>query len=82
MISGESPQEAVQRLVAFVVADDFLSNQAILESLRGWLDPVFMPRRLYRVDRLPRNSTGKIPLAALRALLDDQLKVLKDQAAT
>ena len=82
LISGESPQEAVQRLVAFVVADDFLSNQAILESLRGWLDPVFMPRRLYRVDRLPRNSTGKIPLAALRALLDDQLKVLKDQAAT
>jgi acyl-coenzyme A synthetase/AMP-(fatty) acid ligase len=81
LIPGESSEGAVQRLVAFIIADDSLSNQAILEVLRGWLDPVFMPRRIYRVDRLPRNATGKIPLAALRALLDDQPKVLMDHAA-
>ena len=82
LIPGESPEGAVQRLVAFIVADDSLSNQAILDVLRGWLDPVFMPRGIYRVDRLPRNSTGKIPLAALTALLDDQPKVLRDHPAS
>ncbi len=76
-IPPEGPEGGVQRVIAFVVADDTLSNQAIIEALRGCVDPVFLPRGLYRIDRLPRNATGKIPLAALRALLDDQPTVFE-----
>jgi acyl-coenzyme A synthetase/AMP-(fatty) acid ligase len=31
---------------------------------------VFMPRPLYRVARLPRNESGKLPRAELLALLE------------
>jgi acyl-coenzyme A synthetase/AMP-(fatty) acid ligase len=33
--------------------------------LRERMDPVFLPRTIIRVDRLPRTSTGKLPRAAL-----------------
>lgn len=59
----------VQRIVAFVVAPG-LDDAAIQSALRECLDPVFLPRRLIRVDALPRNDTGKIRRDALLALLD------------
>jgi acyl-coenzyme A synthetase/AMP-(fatty) acid ligase len=33
------------------------------------MDPVFLPRRLVRVEAWPRNETGKLPRAALMALI-------------
>lgn len=59
----------VRRIEAVVVADASLSDAALLDALRGSLDPVFLPRRLRRVAALPRNETGKLPRAALDALL-------------
>jgi acyl-coenzyme A synthetase/AMP-(fatty) acid ligase len=32
-----------------------------MDELRRRIDPVFLPRPLVIVDRLPRNSTGKLP---------------------
>ncbi|MEO5699883.1 MAG: AMP-binding protein [Casimicrobiaceae bacterium] len=55
------------RLVAFVVAPT-LDPASLLESLRSRVDPVFLPRPLYRVELLPRNATGKLPREALLAL--------------
>jgi 3-hydroxymyristoyl/3-hydroxydecanoyl-(acyl carrier protein) dehydratase len=40
----------------------------LLTALREHIDPVFLPRPLLFVDALPRNSTGKLPRAALHAL--------------
>jgi acyl-coenzyme A synthetase/AMP-(fatty) acid ligase len=71
MIPEWGGEGAVARLVAFVVADETLTNQVILDALRHCLDPVFVPRRLHRVDRLPRNALGKMTMADLKALLDD-----------
>lgn len=48
------------RLSAFVVAPG-ISRAAILAELRKRIDPVFLPRPLYVVDQLPRNTTGKLP---------------------
>ena len=59
----------VQRLAALVVAPD-LSETAILDALRTAADPAFLPRPLRKVDRLPRNETGKLPRAALLAALE------------
>lgn len=65
----DSPTEAVTRLAACVVAPG-LSAAAVLAALRERVDPVFLPRPLVFVDALPRNSTGKLPRAALKRLID------------
>ncbi|WP_445145272.1 AMP-binding protein [Dyella sp. Tek66A03] len=59
----------VQRIAALAVAPD-LDEQTIVEALRRAVDPVFLPRRLTLVAALPRNETGKLPRAALQALLE------------
>ncbi len=56
------------RPAALVVAPG-LSEQAILDALRQAIDPVFLPRPLRLVARLPRNELGKLPQAALLELL-------------
>lgn len=58
----------VQRLVAVIVAPG-IDDAGILAALRPCLDPAFMPRRLVRVERLPRNETGKLRHADLLAIL-------------
>jgi acyl-coenzyme A synthetase/AMP-(fatty) acid ligase len=64
---SRSTQTGVARLAACVVAPS-LDGQTLLEALRERVDAVFLPRPLLFVTRLPRNSTGKLPQEALRAL--------------
>ena len=59
----------VRRIAALAVAPG-LDPRGILAALRQQVDPVFLPRRLRCVERLPRNDTGKLPRDALIALLD------------
>ena len=58
---------AAARMMAYVVAPG-AEAASILAALRGRIDPVFLPRRIVHVDRLPRNELGKLPVAALQAL--------------
>ncbi|MBL8498124.1 beta-hydroxyacyl-ACP dehydratase [Nitrosomonas sp. JL21] len=55
------------RLAAFVVASG-ISKADILKALRSRIDAAFMPRPLFIVDELPRNSTGKLPHHVLTEL--------------
>ena len=57
------------RTAALVVAPA-LSEQQVLRALADLVDPVFLPRPLRRVERLPRNALGKLPRAELLALLE------------
>ena len=66
-LPDESEADGVTRLAAFAVAPR-LEARAILAALRERLDPVFLPRPLVLVDRLPRALTGKLPRESLRAL--------------
>lgn len=43
--------------------------ETVRAQLRAHLDPVLLPRPLRRVDALPRNATGKLPLEALEQAL-------------
>jgi len=61
----------VQRIAALAVAPG-LDEPAIVEVLRQTVDPVFLPRPLRLVPALPRNETGKLPRAALLAMLHDR----------
>jgi acyl-coenzyme A synthetase/AMP-(fatty) acid ligase len=58
---------AVTRPLAFVVASG-LSGEDILGALRKCVDAVFLPRPLYFVDALPRNTTGKLTRESLLRL--------------
>jgi acyl-coenzyme A synthetase/AMP-(fatty) acid ligase len=65
---GSASVTGVTRLGALVVAPN-LSAGAILSALRERIDPVFLPRPLSLVERLPRNATGKLPREALEPLI-------------
>jgi acyl-coenzyme A synthetase/AMP-(fatty) acid ligase len=56
------------RLAAFAVAPGS-SVEQILAALRDRIDPVFLPRPLKLVQRLPRTATGKLPRATLAEML-------------
>ena len=58
----------VRRIAALAVAPS-LEPGDILSALRESIDPVFLPRPLRRVPGLPRDPTGKLPRAALLALI-------------
>jgi acyl-coenzyme A synthetase/AMP-(fatty) acid ligase len=59
----------VWRVTALVVAPD-LEKKEILAALAERINPVFLPRPLYKVDSLPRNAMGKLPREALSRLLE------------
>jgi len=63
----------VTRVAAFVVAPT-LDAATLTDELRRRVDPVFLPRPLLFVDRLPRNDTGKLPQESLRALAARHLR--------
>jgi acyl-coenzyme A synthetase/AMP-(fatty) acid ligase len=65
----EKGDREITRLVAIVVAPG-LSRDAILASLTRSLDPAFLPRRIYKVEALPRSDTGKLPRQALVEMLE------------
>jgi acyl-coenzyme A synthetase/AMP-(fatty) acid ligase len=62
--------DGVRRIAALAVAPT-LDESSILAVLRRAIDPVFLPRRLRCVPRLPRNETGKLPREVLLSLLQD-----------
>jgi acyl-coenzyme A synthetase/AMP-(fatty) acid ligase len=63
----EETDDRVSRLVAFAVAPG-MTREHLLQTLAKRTDQVFLPRPLYLVDALPRNSVGKLPRQALRDL--------------
>ncbi len=67
----EVASERITRLAACVVAPG-MDAPYLMAALREHIDPVFLPRPLLFVDALPRNSTGKLPRAALQALVQAQ----------
>jgi acyl-coenzyme A synthetase/AMP-(fatty) acid ligase len=70
---GATGSTGVARLGAVVVAPT-LSVAALTEQLRQRIDPVFLPRPLIIVERLPRNATGKLPQQELQSLANCHLQ--------
>jgi len=54
--------------LCLIHAGDALDRGTIEQWLRTRLDPVFMPRTIIHVERLPRSDNGKLPRQALDAL--------------
>ena len=70
---GTTGSTGVARLGAVVVAPT-LSVAELNDRLRQRIDPVFLPRPLIMVERLPRNATGKLPYGELQHLANRPLQ--------
>ena len=70
VVRDEPDDESVARLAALVVAPDADVKQ-ILAELARVMNPVFLPRPIFKVERLPRNAVGKLPREELAALLEE-----------
>lgn len=57
--------------LCLLYAGPTLDRAAIDEWLRARLDPVFLPRTLIHVDRLPRSDNGKLPRQALDRVYEE-----------
>jgi acyl-coenzyme A synthetase/AMP-(fatty) acid ligase len=64
--------DAVTRLMAFAVAPG-MNRAALLAALRERIDALFLPRPIVLLDRLPRNSTGKLARETLMGLAQQHL---------
>lgn len=69
----------IVRLVAFVVAPS-LPDATIVAALRQRVDPAFLPRRIVRIDTLPRDPSGKLPAARLAALAEQAMRTPRQPA--
>jgi acyl-CoA synthetase (AMP-forming)/AMP-acid ligase II len=72
--------EGIVRPVAFVVAPGLTARQ-IIAALREQLEPAFVPRRVVQVPLLPREATGKLTAAALRAFALKTLAQVNESTA-
>lgn len=57
------------RLAALVVAPD-LTEEEIISKLIDYVDRVFLPRPLIKIERLPYTETGKLPRKAILSVLN------------
>ncbi|MCK5360328.1 MAG: AMP-binding protein [Gammaproteobacteria bacterium] len=68
-VQNEADTGDVLRLsVAFVSAE--LSSDDVIKALGQQIDPVFLPRRVLKVAKLPRNETGKLPHSEMKKILE------------
>lgn len=67
-LPDDTTPDGVTRLAAFVVAPGMERRQLVAE-LRRRIDPIFQPRPLVFLERLPRNAAGKLPRSELADLL-------------
>jgi len=61
---------SINRLAAMVVAPG-LKPSDILRELKSQIEPVFLPRPLYLLDKLPRQETGKLSTKAVAELFEE-----------
>lgn len=71
-VAVQAPDDGrgVRRIQAAVVAPD-VDDRQLLQALRRHLDPVFLPRRILRLPRLPRTPVGKLRASDLAALFGE-----------
>jgi acyl-coenzyme A synthetase/AMP-(fatty) acid ligase len=65
----QQAREAGETRPAALVVAPYVSEETIRMELAKRVDPVFVPRPLVRVERLPRNAMGKLPHDDLEAML-------------
>jgi acyl-coenzyme A synthetase/AMP-(fatty) acid ligase len=65
----------VERLVALVVLPDSIEVAILKNYLKKYLDDAFVPRVILKTNSLPRQENGKLPLAEIKNIYKDLLKI-------
>jgi acyl-coenzyme A synthetase/AMP-(fatty) acid ligase len=73
IVINPDSEKAVTRLCAIVALKNGFDKAMLIRFLRESLDSAFVPRPIYVVDSLPRESNGKL----LRAKIDSMLESLR-----
>lgn len=69
------PQDRpIPRLVAMVTLKTNTSKKQLADHFRKYLDPVFIPRPIIEVEKLPREDNGKLPKQALLSFYKSTIK--------
>ncbi|MBK9071554.1 MAG: AMP-binding protein [Myxococcales bacterium] len=58
----------VEGRLKYAIAGELRDKPRVTAAVRREFDPVFAPRQIVFVDRLPRDAVGKLPRAALAAM--------------
>jgi acyl-coenzyme A synthetase/AMP-(fatty) acid ligase len=64
-------QTGSQSRLALLHTTHSLDNQAIRDTLRRYIDPIFLPRFVIQVTTIPRNPTGKVLQSSLDILFSN-----------
>jgi len=67
-VQNETHPDDVSRLCVIYVSSE-LSPADVIKALGQQIDPVFLPRPVFKVATLPRNETGKLPHSEMKILL-------------
>jgi fatty acid CoA ligase FadD36/malonyl-CoA/methylmalonyl-CoA synthetase len=67
-VVGTPDDDLGERIIAFVVVQDAVTEQALIDHVVGVLAPHKRPREVHLVDALPRNAMGKLQKNLLKPL--------------
>lgn len=70
-------QDSLGRLALIYANKNEVPIQVLWSALRKRIDPVFLPRIMIRVDKLPRNERGKVNRTELMTLYTQHLQAKK-----
>ena len=70
VILAWDPAADLEELVGFFESDRELETAAVHTALRGKLSPYMVPKRLIRLQQIPRSGRGKVDRQALRTLAE------------
>jgi acyl-coenzyme A synthetase/AMP-(fatty) acid ligase len=62
-----------QNRLALIYVSDTLTEEVLRKALRQFIEPVFLPRPMIKVEEIPRNPTGKVLQNALDLLVRSKL---------
>ena len=62
-------EDEPDRLAALVVAPG-MEVSDLLKDLKERIEPVFLPRPMYKIDMLPRQETGKIAVKVVQDMFN------------
>ena len=72
-VVGTPDEKWIEAITAYVVKKGEIDAEAVLAHVRGRLAPFKVPKAIYFVEQLPRNTAGKILKRELRERFAHQL---------
>ena len=67
-VIGERDDQTGERVVLYYVAKDIIDQQALTEYCKKYLTAFKIPKKIYKVELIPKTAIGKTMRSSLRKL--------------